>query len=195
MHYRGSLRWLDLLQPATSAYNNRPQRIGLGKLTPSEAKLPKNRAYLEKYFHDRKVGYESQFYKQIPKLKINDNVLIQKPRTSFSRGYTTNYDPKKIYKVIEIRRTYPVTYKLAPNDDSSHVLSNFFYEPELSKINNLQKSLHIVEIKNVPDTYLRSGRIKTYKQVYLIKDRNSGTSRWIDQTELKLLKKTDQLTE
>ena len=192
MHSRNSLRWISILQNVTAAYNNRPQPRALANLTPSEAKLPKNRSFLEKYFHDRKVKYESQFYNQISKFKVNDKVLIAKPRTSFSRGFTTNFDPKKIYTVAEIRRTFPLTYKLSFNDS---VLPNFFYEQELSKINidNSEPALYVADKKNVPDSYLRSGNVKSYKQVFLLKDKKSGKSRWIDQSELKLLQKTDQL--
>ena len=75
MFSNSTLRWIDFLPQVTFNYNHRKTKR-LGGLSPAEAKLPQNTTYLNKFFWDRKVKYESQFYHQKPKFKVGDLVKI-----------------------------------------------------------------------------------------------------------------------
>ena len=187
MYVKNTLRWLDLLPFVTQTYNER-RKVNLGNLSPKLAKLPKNTEYVRDLLSQKKKNYESRFYNQKIKFKVNDSVKILKPKIAFSRGYTENYGTK-VYKIEKILNTFPVTYLL-------HGLKSTFYSDQLIKVPEGSKNtFYIAQTKKVPDSYLRNGKISSYKTLTLIKDRNQPSySEWKTDNEIEKMKKDNLLS-
>ena len=65
-----------------------------------------------------------------PKFSVGDKVRISKKKKTFEKGYTTRWT-EKIFTIIEVKRTSPVTYGIA--DLNGEEITGTFYEPELQK--------------------------------------------------------------
>ena len=65
-----------------------------------------------------------------PEFSIGDKVRISKKKKTFDKGYTTRWT-EEIFKIVEVKRTSPVTYRIA--DLSGDEITGTFYEPELQK--------------------------------------------------------------
>ena len=64
------------------------------------------------------------------KFSVGDKVRISKKKKTFEKGYTTRWT-EEIFTIIEVKRTSPVTYKIA--DLNGEEITGTFYEPELQK--------------------------------------------------------------
>ena len=187
MYAKNTLRWIDLLPFVTATYNSR-RKPGLGNLSPKLAKLPENTEFLKNYLFKKKKDYESRFYEQNSKFKLNDFVKVVKSKTPFSRGYTEKYGDK-VYRIEKIHNTWPVTFSL-------NGLKSTFYAEQLIKVPEPRQnnSLYIAETKKIPDSFLRSGKVITYKVLTLIKDKNNPSySEWKTDEEIKKMKKNNLL--
>ena len=65
-----------------------------------------------------------------PKLSVGDKVRISKKKKTFEKGYTTRWT-EEIFRIVEVNRTSPVTYKIA--DLNGEEITGTFYEPKLQK--------------------------------------------------------------
>ena len=65
-----------------------------------------------------------------PKFSVGDKVRISKKKKTFEKGYTTRWT-EEIFMIVEVKRTSPVTYKIA--DLNGEEIQGTFYEPELQK--------------------------------------------------------------
>ena len=65
-----------------------------------------------------------------PKFSVGDKVRISKKKKTFKKGYTTRWT-EEIFTITEVKRTSPVTYKIA--DLNGEEIRGTFYEPELQK--------------------------------------------------------------
>ena len=186
MYSKNTLRWIDLLPFVTESYNTR-RKPGLGNLSPKLAQLPKNIEFLKNFLLERKKNYESQFSNQKIKFELNDLVKIVKPKTPFSRGYTQKYGDQT-YRIEKIHTTWPVTFSL-------YVLKPTFYTEQLIKVpEQTPNTLYIAETKKIPDSFLRTGKIISYKIMTLIKDKNNPNySEWKTEDEIRKMKKDDLL--
>ena len=183
MYANSTLRWIDLLPQVTFNYNHRETK-SLGGLSPFQAKLPKNTAFLKKIFYERKIKYEKQFYDKKPKFHVGDFVKILKQKKTFSRGFTENYT-RESFRINTVYKSFPVTYLLDGKPNQK------FYEEQLVQVfpNQFSKpTLYIIDEKKIPDTFFRSGKVNKFKTLYLVKDRNSGLSDWKSEAEINFLK-------
>ena len=67
-----------------------------------------------------------------PKFSVGDRVRISKNKKTFEKGYTTRWT-EEIFTIVEVKRTLPVTYRIA--DLNGEEIRGTFYEPELQKTN------------------------------------------------------------
>ena len=67
-----------------------------------------------------------------PKFSVWDKVRISKKKKTFEKGYTTRWT-EEIFTIIEVKRTSPVTYKIA--DLNGEEIQGTFQEPKLQKTN------------------------------------------------------------
>ena len=65
-----------------------------------------------------------------PKFSVGDKVRISKKKKTFEKGYTTRWT-EEIFTITEVKRTSPVTYKIA--DLNGEEIRVTFYEPEQQK--------------------------------------------------------------
>ena len=61
---------------------------------------------------------------------VGDRVRISKKKKTFEKGYTTRWT-EDIFTIVEVKRTSPVTYRIA--DLNGEEIKGTFYEPELQK--------------------------------------------------------------
>ena len=71
-----------------------------------------------------------EIYDIKPKFSIGDKVRISKKKKTFEKRYTTRWT-EEIFTIVEVKRTSPVTYKIA--DLNEEEIKGTFYEPELQK--------------------------------------------------------------
>ena len=74
-----------------------------------------------------------------PKFSVGDKVRISKKKKTFEKGYTTRWT-EEIFTIAEVKRTSPVTYKIA--DLNGEEIRGTFYEPELRETS---QELFIIE--------------------------------------------------
>ena len=63
-----------------------------------------------------------------PKFSVGDKVRISKKKKTFEKGYITRWT-EEIFTIVEVKRTSPVTYRIA--DFNGEEITGTFYEPEL----------------------------------------------------------------
>ena len=64
------------------------------------------------------------------KFSVRDKVRISKKKKTFEKRYTTRWT-EEIFTIVKVKRTSPVTYKIA--DLNGEEIRGTFYEPELQK--------------------------------------------------------------
>ena len=74
-----------------------------------------------------------------PKFSVRDKVRISKKKKTFEKGYTTRWT-EEIFTIAEVKRTSPVTYKIA--DLNGEEIRGTFHEPELRETS---QELFIIE--------------------------------------------------
>ena len=97
------------------------------KCTPSDARKPSNYQHVFEalYKSPRRIREKGE---EKPKFHLGDQVRISRKKKTFEKGYTANWT-EEVFKIIEIQRTVPFTYKL--EDTRSEAVTGTFYEPEL----------------------------------------------------------------
>ena len=76
------------------------------------------------------VKYYVKSTKATPKLKVGDYVRNADKRNIFSKGYTSNWN-RELFKVNEILKTQPPTYKI--EDTNGEIIEGKYYEQEFLK--------------------------------------------------------------
>ena len=71
-----------------------------------------------------------EIYDIKPKFSVGDKVRISKKKKTFERGYIARWT-EEIFKIVEVKRTSPVTYKIAHLNLEE--IMGTFYETELQK--------------------------------------------------------------
>ena len=99
---QGDAKWIDILPTITKQYNNRIHSST--KLTPIQASLKKNEAYVYKNLLDKRKKVK-------PKYEIDDIVRTADLKKTFSKGDTTNWS-YKLYKITEIVNDTIPSYRL-----------------------------------------------------------------------------------
>ena len=117
-------RYVDVLPDLVEDYNN--TKHSSIKMTPVEASMKKNElAVWRNLYPDRLKPV-----KVTPKFSVGDKVRISKKKKTFEKGYTTRW-AEEIFTIVKVKRTSPVTYKIA--DLNGEEIKGSFYEPELQK--------------------------------------------------------------
>ena len=87
----------------------------------------------------------------VPKFSVGDSVRISRIKGIFEKGYLPNYS-EELFKIVEVKRTDPVTYIL--KDLQDEVVTGGFYEQELQKatqdVFRIEKVLRKKTINGVP---------------------------------------------
>ena len=117
MFINGDGNWVNILNDAVVTYNNNIHSTI--NMTPVDASN-----------NPDKVKYTFSFKNIKPKLNVGDYVRNVDKRNIFSKGYTSNWN-KELFKVNEVLKTHPPTYKI--EDINGEIIEGKYYEQELLK--------------------------------------------------------------
>lgn len=121
--FRGSYKWIDILQDLVAQYNERKHRTT--GMKPADVTAA-NANRLEKIYQQRQ-----QPPRKKPKYSIGDKVRVSKLKHVFEKGYTPNFTTE-IFTVAAVKPTNPVTYRL--KDYLDQPIQGGFYEEEITSV-------------------------------------------------------------
>ena len=116
--------YIDILPDLVKDYNN--TKHSSIKMTPVEASEKKNELTVWRNLYPNRLD----ILDINPKFSVGDKVRISKKKALFEKGYTTRWT-EEIFTITKIKRTSPITYKIA--DLHGEEIDGTFYEPELQK--------------------------------------------------------------
>ena len=116
--------YIDILPDLVKDYNN--TKHSSIKMTPVEASEKENELTVWRNLYPNRFD----ILDINPKFSVGDKVRISKKKALFEKGYTTRWT-EEIFTITKIKRTSPVTYKIA--DLNGEEIDGTFYEPELQK--------------------------------------------------------------
>lgn len=143
--YRGSYKWIDILQSLVDEYNSTKHRTI--KMKPNDVGYDDEMYLLNTVYHlNSRVPLQ-----QKSKFKVGDFIRISKYKHVFSKGYTPNWTTE-IFKVRKVQQTAPITYLLS--DLNGVEIKGSFYKEELQLVGD--PKLYLVEhvIKKKDDKVL-----------------------------------------
>ena len=117
MFINGDGNCVSILNDAVITYNNNIQSTI--NMTPVDASN-----------NPDKVRYYVKFTKATPKFKVGDYVRNADKRNISSKSYTSTWN-RELFKVNEILKTQPPTYKI--EDTNGEIIEGKYYEQELLK--------------------------------------------------------------
>ena len=118
--------YLNALPNLIREYNN--TRHSSIKMTPVKVSKKENELRVWRNLYPEHL----EVYDIKPKFSVGDKVRISKKKKTFEKGYTTRWT-EEIFTIVEVKRTSPVTYRIA--DLNGEKITGTFYEPELQKTN------------------------------------------------------------
>ena len=115
-------KYIDILPQLVEKYNNTYHRSI--KCKPVDARKGGN------YDHvfEALFAKPNREKKKVPKFHVGDRVRIGKKKSTFEKGYTSNWS-EEIFIIDKVNDTKPPTYSL--KDLRGEVIKGSFYEPEL----------------------------------------------------------------
>ena len=116
--------YINALSDLVREYNN--TRHSSIKMTPVNASKKENELGVWRNLYPEHL----KIHDINPKFSVGDKVRISKKKKTFEKGYTTRWT-EEIFTIVEVKRTSPVTYKIA--DLNGEEIQGTFYEPELQK--------------------------------------------------------------
>jgi len=163
-------KYLDVLPELVATYND--------TVNSSTGQTP-NAIYLDHKLPTKKVTITPD---TVEAFKVGDFVRISKQKGLFEKGYTHNYS-KEVFKVKSVDTSdTPITYEL--EDQMDEKIDGQFYKQELLKT----EIPHFKVFNKVEET-----KTENKKKKYLVSFQGHGNkfNQWVDETELKKLKRKD----
>ena len=146
--------YMDALPDLVREYNN--TRHSSIKMTPVNASKKENELRVWRNLYPDHL--EIKDIK--PEFSVRDKVRISKEKKTFEKGYTTRWT-EEIFTIVEVKRTSPVTYRIA--NLNGEEITGTFYEPELQKtsqelfrvekVNERGKTKSLVKWKGYSDDF------------------------------------------
>ena len=116
--------YMNVLSGLVREYND--TRHSSVKMTPVQASKKENELRVWRNLYPEHL----EIHNINPKFSVGDKVRISKKKKTFEKGYTTRWT-EEIFVIVEVKRTSPVTYKIA--NLNREEIRGTFYEPELQK--------------------------------------------------------------
>ena len=116
--------YIDILPDLVKDYNN--TKHSSIKMTPVEASEKENELTVWRNLYPNRLD----ILDINPKFSVGDKVRISKKKALFEKVYTTRWT-EDILTISKIKRTSPITYKIA--DLNGEEIDGTFYETELQK--------------------------------------------------------------
>ena len=123
---RNTLKYIDILQDITKAYNNKTH--GSIGMAPNQVTKNNVEQVKQKLYGVPQIGRRPTR----PKFKQGDTVrIILNDMNIFTKSYLPHFS-NEIYSIFEVNNTSPVTYKLI--NENQVILKRKYYNLELSKV-------------------------------------------------------------
>ena len=106
-------------------YNN--TRHSSIKMTPVQASKTENELRVWRNLYPQHL----EIHDLKPKFSVGDKVRISKKKNTFEKGYTTRWT-EEIFTIVEVKRTSPVTYKIA--DLNGEEIQGTFTNPNFKRL-------------------------------------------------------------
>ena len=116
--------YIDALPDLVRKYNN--TRHSSIKMTSTNASEKENELRVRRNLYPDHLEIKDTK----PEFSVGDKVRLSKKKKTFEKVYTTRWT-EEIFTIVEIKRTSPVTYRIA--DLNGEEITGTFYEPELQK--------------------------------------------------------------
>ena len=116
--------YINQLPDLVKEYNN--TRHSSIKMAPVKASKKENELTVWRNLYPEHL----EIHDIKPKFSIGDKVRISKKKKTFEKGYTTRWT-EEVFTIVEVKRTSPVTYKIAGLNGEE--IQGSLYEPELQK--------------------------------------------------------------
>lgn len=145
LHFRGSYKWIDILDEIVATYNS--TKHSTIRMKPCDVRKRHEQMLLNSVYN------YSMHIKNDSKFKVDDFVRISKYKHVFEKGYMPNWTTE-IFKISKVQRTQPITYLLTDIDGTD--IKGAFYELELQRVKH-------------PDIYLVEKIIKRRGDSYFVK--------------------------
>ena len=138
--------YMNVLSDLVKEYNNK--RHSSIQMTPVKASKKENELTVWRNLYPEHL----EIHDIKLKFSVGDKLRISKKKKTVEKGYTTRWT-EEIFTIVEVKRTSPVTYKIAHLNGEE--IKGTFYEPELQ--NTSQELFRIEKV------------IKTGKKKSLVK--------------------------
>lgn len=163
--FRGSYKWIDILQSLINEYNDTKHRTI--KMKPNDVTYGDEHYLLSTVY---RLNVLPTPLKKKTKFKLGDFVRISKYKHVFSKGYTPNWTTE-IFKIRRVQQTNPPTYLLV--DLNGTDIQGSFYKEELQLVGD-------------PKLYLVEEIIKEKGNKVLVKwlGFDSSHNSWIDKSKV-----------
>lgn len=130
--FRGTFKWIDILQSLVDHYNNTKHRTI--DMKPNDVNVLNERMLLNTvYNYIFPIRAKAKF-------KIGDLVRVSRYKHIFAKGYTPNWTTE-VFRIKTVQPTNPVTYLLI--DLEGHDINGSVYPEELQLVKN--PDLYLVE--------------------------------------------------
>ncbi len=147
---RGSHRWVDILQNLIDGYNSSKHRSTL--FSPNNVS-PANESLVRRNLFPKVKKLKKH---TLSVFKVGDSVRITRKKGTFEKGYEMSWT-WEVFKVREVKRTYPVTYGLS--DYKGDEIQGSFYKSELQLVDKTQD---IWPIEKILNTRKRAGQTEYF---------------------------------
>ena len=117
-------RYVNVLDDLVYAYNHRTHSVI--KMAPADVTKDNSKQVLFNLYRNKRLT------KQKPLLKVGDHVRITREKSTFEKGYESNWS-REIFKIAKIIQRDRVVYELV--DLADEPIVGTFYELEVQKIN------------------------------------------------------------
>ena len=122
---RGSHRWVDILQHLIDGYNSTKHRST--KFVPNDVS-PANEHIVRRNLFPSFIKLKKH---STAVFKVGDTVRVTRKKGVFEKGYEMSWT-WEVFKVREVKNTYPVTYGLS--DYKGEEIQGSFYKSELQLV-------------------------------------------------------------
>lgn len=167
--YSNSYRYIDVLRELLASYNNRYHSSI--KMAPNNVN-EQNVLEVWNNLYRKGLGEERK-----PKFKVDQHVRISRTKSTFEKGYETNWS-EEIFKIYEAINRKPPVYRIIDLD--GEVVEGTFYEQELQAV-TLEKD-RVFKINKVLSERGR-GRSKEYLVSW--RGYSDKFNSWIPESELR----------
>lgn len=129
-HLQDTNKWSDVIEDVLEKYNNTIHRSI--KTTPKKLFESPKLQKVEKKKNIAKIKSDIKIGKTLPlKFDIDDIVRISIVKNILEKSSNTPNWSKEVFKIVQISKTNPVTYKI--EDENRNILQGSFYTEELQK--------------------------------------------------------------